>query len=148
MIFAFGDAEVDTATFELRRAGVAVNVEPQVFDVLLHLITHRDRVVTKEELLDEVWGDRFVSESALTSRIKDARRAVGDDGNRQEVIRTVHGRGYRFIADADVGVPAEPQRVSTVEIPRTRYARSGAHSIAYQVVGEGPRDLVFIPGFV
>ncbi|HZA86700.1 MAG TPA: winged helix-turn-helix domain-containing protein [Acidimicrobiales bacterium] len=75
MIFAFGDGEVDTVTFELRRAGVAVNVEPQVFDVLVLLVTHRDRVVTKEELLDEVWGDRFVSESALTSRIKDARRA-------------------------------------------------------------------------
>ncbi len=148
MIFSFDDRELDTGAFELRHAGTPISVEPQVFDVLLHLITHRDRVVTKEELLDEVWGDRFVSESALTSRIKDARRAVGDDGNRQEVIRTVHGRGYRFIADVDVGVPAEPQRVSTVGIPRTRYARSGAHSIAYQVVGEGPRDLVFIPGFV
>ena len=98
MIFAFGDTELDTATFELRRAGAAVDVEPQVFDVLALLATRRDRVVTKEELLDEVWGDRFVSESALTSRIRDARRAVGDDGRRQAVIRTIHGRGYRFVA--------------------------------------------------
>ena len=71
---------------------------PRRFDVLAFLVTHHDRVVTKEELLDEVWGDRFVSESALTSRIKQARRAVGDDGRRQDVIRTVHGRGYRFVA--------------------------------------------------
>jgi len=76
MIFAFGDRELDTDTFELRYAGAAVNVAPQVFDVLTYLVSHRDRVVTKEELLDEVWGDRFVSESALTSRIKDARRAL------------------------------------------------------------------------
>jgi DNA-binding winged helix-turn-helix (wHTH) protein len=77
----------------VRRAGHPVPVEPQVFDVLCYLVEHRERVVTKEELLDNVWGDRFVSESALTSRIKDARRAVGDDGQLQHVIRTVHGRG-------------------------------------------------------
>src|SRR5690606_22709087 len=76
-----------------------VHVEPQVFEVLLHLARNRDRVVTKNELLDTIWGDRFVSESALTSRIKDARRIVGDDGRSQQVIRTVHGRGYRFVAD-------------------------------------------------
>jgi pimeloyl-ACP methyl ester carboxylesterase/DNA-binding winged helix-turn-helix (wHTH) protein len=176
MIFAFGDAEIDTATFELRRAGEVVNVEPQVFDVLVLLVTHRDRVVPKEELLDEVWGDRFVSESALTSRIKDARRAVGDDGRRQAVIRTVHGRGYRFVAPvvevgpgagagtgagaesgvdaqvearagADGGAPGAPGAVDA-RPPRTRYARSSGCSVAYQVVGDGPGDLVFIPGFV
>jgi pimeloyl-ACP methyl ester carboxylesterase/DNA-binding winged helix-turn-helix (wHTH) protein len=166
MIFAFADAEVDTATFEVRRAGAAVKVEPQVFDVLVHLVRHRDRVVSKQELLESVWGDQFVSESALTSRIRDARRVVGDDGSRQAVIRTVHGRGYRFVAPvvedgeatgdaagavaaakagnevagADGAVPAKP--------PRTRYARSGRASIAYQVVGDGPGDLVFIPGFI
>ena len=66
--------------------------------MLVHLIRHRDRVVTKVELLDTVWGDRFVSESALASRLKSARRAVGDDGSGQRVIRTVFGRGYQFVA--------------------------------------------------
>ena len=61
-------------------------------------MTHRDRLVPKEELLEQVWGTRFVSESALTSRIKTARRVLGDDGREQSVIRTVHGRGYRFVA--------------------------------------------------
>ena len=98
MIFGFDDNELDTDLFELRRAGVNVPVEPQVFEVLRYLVEHRDRLVTKNDLLDNVWGDRFVSESALTSRIKDARRAVGDDGTRQRTIRTVHGRGYRFVA--------------------------------------------------
>ena len=63
MIYRFGDTELDTTLFELRRRGVPVPVEPQVFDVLTYLLVHHDRVVTKEELLDNVWGDRFVSES-------------------------------------------------------------------------------------
>jgi pimeloyl-ACP methyl ester carboxylesterase/DNA-binding winged helix-turn-helix (wHTH) protein len=95
----FGDCELDLDRLELRRAGAAVPIEPQVFDVLAHLVRNRDRAVPKEELLDEVWGSRFVSESALTSRIKSARRAVGDTGRDQRVIRTIHGRGYRFVAD-------------------------------------------------
>ena len=99
MIYAFGSFELDTDLFELRRDGTSVPVEPQVFNVLAYLVAHRDRVVTKNELLDNVWGDRFVSESALTTRIKAARRAVGDDGQQQHVIRTVHGRGYRFVAE-------------------------------------------------
>lgn len=103
-LFTFGDSEVDVASFTVRHEGQIVSVEPQVFNVLRYLIEHRNRVVTKEELLDNVWGDRFVSESALSSRIKSARRAVGDDGRRQEVIRTVHGRGFQFIAD--IGTPA------------------------------------------
>jgi pimeloyl-ACP methyl ester carboxylesterase/DNA-binding winged helix-turn-helix (wHTH) protein len=155
MIFAFGDSQLDTDTLELRRAGAPVGVEPQVFDVLAYLVTHRDRVVRKEELLDEVWGDRFVSESALTSRIKDARRAVGDDGHRQAVIRTIHGRGYRFVATvgaSDAGAAIAEAGGDEVPgpsaPPRTHYARSGRYSIAYQVVGAGPGDLVFIPGFV
>jgi DNA-binding winged helix-turn-helix (wHTH) protein len=99
MIFSFDDCQLDTDLFELRRAGVRERIEPQVFDVLRYLVEHRDRVVTKNDLLDNVWGDRFVSESALTTRIKAARRAVGDDGSRQHTIRTIHGRGYRFVAE-------------------------------------------------
>ncbi|MEL6982367.1 MAG: winged helix-turn-helix domain-containing protein, partial [Actinomycetota bacterium] len=98
-MISFGDVVIDLINYELTRAGDPVPVEPQVFDVLQYLIEHRDRVVSKEELFDNVWGDRFVSESALTSRIKSARQAVGDDGRRQEVIRTTHGRGYRFVAE-------------------------------------------------
>ncbi|MFL6206401.1 MAG: winged helix-turn-helix domain-containing protein [Acidimicrobiales bacterium] len=98
MIYSFGAFDLDTDVFELRRAGVPVALEPQVFSVLAYLVEHRDRIVTKNDLLDDVWGDRFVSESALTTRIKSARRAVGDDGAQQRLIKTVHGRGYRFVA--------------------------------------------------
>ena len=100
MIVAFGDVEIDVDKFEIRRGGDVVSVEPQVFDVVRVLVGRPGDLVTKEELLDEVWGTRFVSESSLTSRIKDARRALGDDGRTQRVIATVHGRGYRFVAQA------------------------------------------------
>lgn len=102
VIAIFGPHEVDFGRLELRRDGVPVPIEPQVFEVLAYLVEHRDHVVTKAELLDEVWDDRFVTESALTSRIKSARRAVLDDGRAQRVIQTVHGRGYRFVAPVEL----------------------------------------------
>lgn len=108
MIYEFDGHQLDTVRFELRRAGELVAVEPQVFEVLRHLVVHRERVVDKRELLDEVWGTRFVTESALTSRIKAARRAIGDDGTTQRLIRTVHGRGYRFVAPVDERDDAPP----------------------------------------
>jgi DNA-binding winged helix-turn-helix (wHTH) protein/tetratricopeptide (TPR) repeat protein len=98
---AFSDCELDVGRHELRRAGRVVDLEPQVFDVLAYLARRGDRLVSKNELLDEIWGHRFVSESTLTSRIKSARRAVGDTGRDQRIIRTIYGRGYRFVAPVE-----------------------------------------------
>ena len=106
MRFTLGDRVLDTDRFLLEHRGDSVHVQPQVFDVLSHLVRNRERVVPKDELLDTVWGNRFVSESTLTSRIKGARRVMGDDGTAQSVIRTVHGRGYRWVADVAVDEPA------------------------------------------
>ena len=100
-VIRFGTCELDLDMQEIRRDGQRVHVEPQVFDVLALLVARRGTVVTKLDLFDEVWGDRFVSESALSSRIMAARKAVGDDGRAQRVIRTVHGKGFTFIADVD-----------------------------------------------
>jgi predicted ATPase/DNA-binding winged helix-turn-helix (wHTH) protein len=102
VILEFDDCELDLARVVLRRHGTEVRIEPQVFDLLNCLIEHRGEVVRKEALLDQVWGDRFVSESALTTRIKSVRQAVGDDGATQRVIRTVHGKGYEFVAQVRV----------------------------------------------
>ena len=110
MIVAFEDLELDLALVELRRSGVRVPMEPQVFEVLAHLVNHRDRVVPKEELMDSVWGGRFVSEAAVTSRIKQARQAIGDNGQAQRLIRTVHGHGYRFVGPAREAGPAATPR--------------------------------------
>lgn len=96
-VWCFGDFVLDLPRYELRRDGVSVPVEPQVFDVLTQLVKHHHRVVTKIELFDAVWGGRFVGEAALSSRIKAVRRALGDDGVSQHVIRTVRGRGYQFV---------------------------------------------------
>jgi predicted ATPase/DNA-binding winged helix-turn-helix (wHTH) protein len=98
VILRFSNCELDLDRFVLCRDGDVVKLEPRAFDVLAYLVQRRGSVVRKEELLDEIWGDRFVSESALTTRIKAVRRAVDDDGSRQAVIRTVHGKGYEFIA--------------------------------------------------
>ena len=97
----FGSCTVDVAARSLVRDGHEQHLEPQAFDVLAYLISHRDRVVPKAELLDEIWGDQFVSESALTTRIKEVRQAVGDDGARQGVVKNYRGRGYRFVVDVD-----------------------------------------------
>ena len=88
--YRFDDGVLDTTRYELLRGGELVHVEPQVFDVLAHLIKHRDRVVAKAELLDVVWGHQFVSEAAMTTRIKQLRQAVGDSG-RDRFCRTSDG---------------------------------------------------------
>jgi DNA-binding winged helix-turn-helix (wHTH) protein len=107
VVIRFGQCVIDLDRMEIELGGVPQPVQPQVFEVIAYLVAHRDRVVSKEELLDNVWGDRFVGESALTSRIKSARQALGDSGAAQLVIRTVHGRGYRFVAVVDQ--PDRPQ---------------------------------------
>ena len=99
MQFHFADHVLDVARRELRRSGELIALEPQVFDLLVHLIRNRDRVVTKDDLLDSVWGGRIVSESTLTSRINAARKAVGDSGEAQRLIRTLPRKGIRFVGD-------------------------------------------------
>src|SRR5262245_23897824 len=99
VLFLFGGYRLDDARVSLTGPDGQVHCEPQVFGVLVHLVRNRHRVVPKEELLDVVWGNRFVSESALTSRLKAARRAIGDDGRAQHSIKTVHGLGYHFVAE-------------------------------------------------
>lgn len=143
--YRFADMTLDPERYELWRGSDLVLMEPQVFDVLTHLVRHRDRVVTKEELLDDVWGTRFVTESALTTRIKEVRRAVGDDGRRQEFVRTAHGRGYRFVADVteeDDVAPSAPSPAATAAAAhqqRIRFCRSDEGvTIAYASHGSGP----------
>jgi DNA-binding winged helix-turn-helix (wHTH) protein/alpha-beta hydrolase superfamily lysophospholipase len=157
VVLALGEGlELDTLLFELRRGDQRVPMEPQAFDVLVYLVSHRDRVVPKDELMDAVWGNRFVSEAAVTSRIKQARKALGDDGQAQRLIRTVHGRGYRFVAPVDVrqapeterpALPAQRRDPSGALAP-IRYTVSDDLHIAYQVTGGGDLDIVLISGFV
>lgn len=138
--YCFAEFELDMARYELRRNSAPVRVEPRAFDVLHHLLKHRDRVVGKHELLDTVWGDRFVSEAALTTALRSARMAVGDSGGEQRLIRTVHGRGYQFVApvSVDAGQPvAEVPRDDGRQTIRFCQAQDGTR-IAYATAGSGP----------
>ncbi|OKO86786.1 membrane protein [Bradyrhizobium sp. NAS80.1] len=118
MQFLFRDHLLDTDRRELSREQVPVAVEPQVFDLVVHLMENRDRVVSKDELIDKIWHGRSVSESTLTSRINAARRAIGDNGASQTLIRTIARKGFRFVGDVETkrGAAApEPGRVAQTQ---------------------------------
>jgi TolB-like protein/Tfp pilus assembly protein PilF len=111
VVFRFGDHVLDVERRELRRGAEPVALEPQVFDLLVYLVRNRHRVVSKDDLIHGVWGGRIVSDSALTTRLNAARKAVDDSGAAQRVIRTVHRKGVRFIA----GVSEEHETGARVE---------------------------------
>ena len=102
MYYSFGDCTLDTQRYELRRSGERVPLRRKVFQVLVYLLEQRDRVVSRDELLAQVWPNQRVGEETLTSCVKAVRRAVGDSGRAQQVIQTVHGRGLRFMAEVTV----------------------------------------------
>ena len=117
MLYRFGDFELDTAMAELRRDGAIRPVEPQVFALLTLLVENRERLVSRDELLDKVWDGRVVSDAALASRIKSARQVLGDDGRSQRFIRTIHGQGLRFVAEVKVARAAEVTAATALQPP-------------------------------
>jgi TolB-like protein len=144
-IYRFAEFELDTGRFELRRVGQVVPVEPQVLSLLTMLVARADALVTKDELNEEIWGRRFVSDAAIASRVKLARKALGDDGDRQELIRTVHGRGFRFVAPVTTSVTVTPAAESATTGDET-HGRGGRPSIAilpFRFVGD-PGSLGFL----
>jgi DNA-binding winged helix-turn-helix (wHTH) protein/pimeloyl-ACP methyl ester carboxylesterase len=131
---SFSGCEVDLASYEVRRDGEKRPVEPQVFDLLAFLVSNPDRLITKDELIEKVWNGRIVSDATLASRLKAARRAIGDDGEQQKLIRTVHGRGIRF-----VGQPAAAEAEHPVLKQDIRFCRaSDGVRLAYATTGNGP----------
>ena len=102
MQVTFGDYVLDGGRRELWRGSEQIALEPQVFDVLLYLVQNRDLVVTKDDLISAVWGGRIISESTLTSRITAARKAVGDSGDQQAMIKTYARKGFRFVSDVRI----------------------------------------------
>lgn len=131
MAWSFGAFRLDPDRFELTKGGQPVRLEPQVLALLIHLVRNNQRLVSKDEIVAAVWNGGIVSDASIASRIRSAREAVGDDGERQTIIRTIHGRGYRFVAEVRNGshpaaVPAqnvapswfqEPSRPSIAVLP-------------------------------
>ena len=106
LLYCFEAYALDTGTRELKRGGEPIALEPQVFDLLVYLIENRDRVVSKDDLIASVWQGRVVSDSTLTSRINAARKAVGDSGEHQNLIRTIARKGIRFVGALRDSIPA------------------------------------------
>lgn len=133
----FANIEIDSARRELRRDGELVAVEPQVFDLVLYLIGNRDRVVTRDDLIEHVWKGRIVSESTLATRLNSARRALGDDGERQALIKTVARKGVRFVGE--ITEPAAPSPLQSPHSPPTSFCRTpDGVTLAISAVGNGP----------
>lgn len=142
MLFFFADHVLDQGRRELRSKGALVPVEPQVFDLLTFLIHNRERVVSRDDLIAGVWDGRIVSESTLATRINAARRAIGDSGEQQQLIRTIPRKGFRFVGTVREGsLPTE--RVAPI-VPTARnqevtFCRTADNiNLALASVGDGP----------
>jgi TolB-like protein len=118
--FAFGDHVLDADRRELTRGSKAVAIGPQVFDLLIYLLRNRERVVTKDDLIDAVWGGRIVSESTMTSHINALRKAIGDSGEEQRLVRTIARKGYRFVGKVRESDPSEKPDSARLQEPAAR----------------------------
>ena len=144
--FVFGDYSLDVGRRELRRGQNLVQLEPQVFDLLVYLVRNRDRVVTRDDIFAAVWGGRIVSESTLSSRITAVRKAIGDSGEQQALIRTAARKGIRFIGEVSEQTEGPAQPIAAPAATATSRLRQEVHfctasdgvRIAYAEVGHGP----------
>lgn len=141
MIYRFGASILDVDKCELRNDGAVVPLEPQVFALLRLLMENRERVVTKDEIVERIWNGRIVSEAAISSRVKSARQAVGDSGDAQQIIRTIPKRGFRFVAELQAGPApsprAEPELQSDAAAPPTPIDRPSIAVLPFVSLGGG-----------
>jgi pimeloyl-ACP methyl ester carboxylesterase/DNA-binding winged helix-turn-helix (wHTH) protein len=147
VIYSFNHSTLDTEKYQLSLSDKPVSVEPLVFDLLVYLIEHRERVVTREELLDNLWKGKVVTDAALGARLKDARKVVQDNGTKQAVIKTIHGRGYQFIAEVTEATAyssaletqvLSKNRIGLADQSPVRFCSSAdGVSIAHAEVGKG-----------
>jgi pimeloyl-ACP methyl ester carboxylesterase len=142
VLFLFENFVLDASRRELRRKGALIPVEPQVFDLLVYLLRNRDRVVSKDDLIASVWNGRIVSESTLSTRINAARRAVGDSGAEQRLIRTAPRKGLRFVGTAREGqVPLDASAPMSPAIAKQEISfckTQDGINLAVAAVGNGP----------
>src|SRR5580704_7788285 len=117
MHFFFADHTLDVDRRELRRGPEPIAVEPQVFDLLVYLVENRDRVVSKDDLIENIWSGRLVSDSTLTSRINAARKAIGDSGAGQKLIRTAQRKGLRFVATVCTQAAKPSPTAASIPLP-------------------------------
>jgi TolB-like protein len=149
LVFQFDQMTLDTAQYRLCLAGEPIAVEPQVFDLLSYLIENRQRVVSRDELLANLWKGKVVTDAALGVCLKDARKALGDSGERQTIIKTIHGRGYQFIADVveiDAGPTAPEGKVERVHIYPETADKPSVAILPFQNLSNDPGQDYFCDG--
>jgi DNA-binding winged helix-turn-helix (wHTH) protein len=137
-MYVFGAYTLDTQRYELRRAGEPLPLEPKVFDVLTYLVQQCDRLVSKDELLAQVWCGANVGEAALVRCIVAARKAIGDRPETPRIIQTVRGRGYRFVAPVTIAAPATARGASSIAHERGIPFRPLCVRPASAIMVEGP----------
>ena len=137
-IYVFGAYTLDTQRYELRRAGEPLPLEPKVFDVLTYLVQHCDRLVSKDELLEQVWCGAIVGEAALVRCIVAARKAIGDRPETPPIIQTVRSRGYRFVAPVTIAAPATARGAGPTAYERVIPSRPPCVRPSSMVIVEGP----------
>ena len=125
MRYLFENCVLDTDKRELRRGADPVSITPQVFDLLNYLIRNRDRVVSKDDLIDAIWKGRIVSDAAVTTRLNAARSAIGDSGEEQRLIKTLPRKGFRFIG----AVREEEEGPATAAAAASQIPATAAHTL-------------------
>src|SRR6185295_15336516 len=150
--FSFDRFQLDLSAGRLSGHSGPIPLSPKALAVLEYLAARPGRLIGKDELLAAIWPGVFLGGGALKVCVSEIRHALGDDARKPRIIETAHRRGYRFIAEVvdsspAPALPAGPPSTSPIRVP-VQYARSGEVSIAYQVLGSGPVDLVFVMGWV
>ncbi|KQT15644.1 MULTISPECIES: winged helix-turn-helix domain-containing tetratricopeptide repeat protein [unclassified Bradyrhizobium] len=146
MRFHFENNVLDGDLRELTRDGAAVPLQPQVFDLLLYLVTERDRVVSKDDLIGRIWSDRIVSDSALNSRINAARKALGDDGSTQRLIKTIARKGFRFVGEVREEAAASCAQAEAEGTPPRVVDRPAVAVLAFENLSGDPAQDYFGDG--
>lgn len=145
MNYRFDQFELDTQNYQLRQDGLLVEVEPKVFDLLAYLVANRDKLVSRNELFDNLWSGQVVSDSSLSNLIKAARKAIGDNGQAQARIKTVHGRGFQFITPTEVYDQVTEPLVKT-SIRKNGISAPSVVVLPFQNISENSDNDYFVAG--
>ncbi|HEX9868588.1 MAG TPA: winged helix-turn-helix domain-containing protein, partial [Candidatus Tectomicrobia bacterium] len=149
MIYVFGDCVLDPYLYSLRRAGQPVQLRPKAFQACLYLVEHRHRVVSRNELCTQMWPEQFVTQATLDGVIRSVRQAVGDSGHAQDIIQTLHSRGYRFVANVEERPPTfvekEVPHASAVLVPPEASARDQTDVVAGADTSSQVPEAVTVP---
>lgn len=137
---------IDSERREVKSDGQGLNVEPKVLDLILLLLKHRHRVVSKDELIEWLWDNRPISDDALSSCVKSARRALGDDGRQQKVIRTIHGRGFRFVGEVTIDSVDLPPKDAALGVDLTIPERASVAVLPFQLISGESRGEILSKG--